>query len=735
MDCAADAIVSVRPDGVISFLNRAAVASLGYSPEELIGKATPRIFHEPEELARRQAEYACLYGERATEFGFSTSQPANVTRSEDEWTYVRKDGSRFPVQLAISRTVDKAGNLLGFMGIARDISEQKNAQQTLRENETLFRNIFAISPYAISISSMRNETFLEVNQAYLDLTGLKKEELVGHSIHKYNWFEAPEEMDLVRQIIQRQGYISNYRHRAIMPDGRLQHHLLSVYPVTWQEIPCAVGIVVDITPLVNAETKLGESEALFRDVFENSPYPMSIKNVTEGRILEVNQAYLQLTGLSRNDLVGQRVDKYDWFAVPEERMRIQELLTSQGFIREFSHSARMLDGRLRTHLLNIYPIRYHGEPCMASVVNDITEKVQAEERIRLLNAELENKVQHRTQELEQSLRELANSQEQLIQSERLAALGQLAAGVAHELNTPMGIIHSSAHESSDLLSKDLMSLAHRLAAMTTTDQEISFALAQNASASLFGISGTNNRQRRKELIQRLDLFSIAQSEAMADMLLDLGLEDTIVPPPPWLQSASAITVLECAHTLATLQRLSQIQIEASTKASRVLEALRSYLRQDDRCEKTIVSLHDEINMVLLLFHNRIKHGISVLFDVAESLHVLAKRDQLNQVWINIVNNALQAMPLEGTLAIRAYSQDSQRVLIEFTDSGHGIPPEIQNRIFEPFFTTKKKGEGIGLGLDICRHIIENHQGTIHVSSRPGHTTFTIDLPLYSQEAP
>lgn len=735
MDCASDAIVSVRPDGVISFLNRTAVSCLGYSPEELVGKATPVIFHEPEELARRRADYACLYGERTAEFEVTTSPPTDVKRAGDEWTYVRKDGSRFPVQLAVSRTVDKAGNLLGFMGVARDISEQKKAQQTLRESETLFRNIFAVSPYAMSISSLQNEAILEVNQAYLDLTGLKKEELVGHSIHKYNWFEAPGEIDQVQQIIQRQGYISNYRHRAIMPDGRLKHHLLSVYPVTWQEIPCAVGIVVDITPLVNAETKLGESEALFRDVFENSPYPMSITNVHEGRILEVNQAYLLLTGLSRNDLVGQRVDKYDWFAVPEERMRMQELLTTQGFIREFSHSARMLDGRLRTHLLNIYPIRYHGESCMASVVNDITEKVQAEEQIRLLNAELENKVRHRTKELEQSLRELASSQEQLIQSERLAALGQLAAGVAHELNTPMGIIHASARESADLLGKDLIPLAHRLATMTTADQEESFALAQSASASLLAISSTNNRQRRKELVQRLEQSSIAQSEAMADMLLELGLEDTIVPPPPWLQGASAIMVLECAHTLATLQRLSQIQIEASTKASRVLEALRSYLRQGDRCEKTIVNLHDEISMVLLLFHNRIKHGISVLFDIPESLHVLAQRDQLNQVWINIVNNALQAMPLEGTLAIRAYSQDSRRVLIEFTDSGHGIPPEIQNRIFEPFFTTRKKGEGIGLGLDICRHIIENNQGAIHVSSRPGHTTFMIDLPRYSQEAP
>jgi signal transduction histidine kinase len=137
---------------------------------------------------------------------------------------------------------------------------------------------------------------------------------------------------------------------------------------------------------------------------------------------------------------------------------------------------------------------------------------------------------------------------------------------------------------------------------------------------------------------------------------------------------------------------------------------------------------DGLDVVLTLYHNQIKHGVEVVKKYQDVPAVRCAPDELNQVWTNLIHNALQAMKNQGQLEIAIFQQNSQ-VVTQITDSGPGIPDEIKGRIFEPFFTTKAAGEGSGLGLDICRRIIDNHQGKIEVESRPGKTTFSVWLPV------
>jgi signal transduction histidine kinase len=157
-------------------------------------------------------------------------------------------------------------------------------------------------------------------------------------------------------------------------------------------------------------------------------------------------------------------------------------------------------------------------------------------------------------------------------------------------------------------------------------------------------------------------------------------------------------------------------------------ALKSYARYDTTGEKIEINITDGIETVLTLYHNQLKQGVEVIRNYADLPAVLCYPDELNQVWTNLVHNALQAMNNKGTLTIDATQQDT-RVLISITDSGKGIPPEIKSKIFEPFFTTKPAGEGSGLGLDIVKKIIEKHEGTIEVKSVPGQTTFTVSIPI------
>jgi two-component system NtrC family sensor kinase len=132
--------------------------------------------------------------------------------------------------------------------------------------------------------------------------------------------------------------------------------------------------------------------------------------------------------------------------------------------------------------------------------------------------------------------------------------------------------------------------------------------------------------------------------------------------------------------------------------------------------------------VLTLYHNKIKHGVKVVRKYDKLPLIPCYPDELNQVWTNLIHNALYAMDYKGTLTIHVSHRDGY-IVVAFTDTGKGIPDDLQAKIFEPFFTTKPQGEGSGLGLDIVKKIIDKHHGRIEVESQPGNTTFQIILPI------
>ncbi len=173
-------------------------------------------------------------------------------------------------------------------------------------------------------------------------------------------------------------------------------------------------------------------------------------------------------------------------------------------------------------------------------------------------------------------------------------------------------------------------------------------------------------------------------------------------------------------------RMTSLISEAAQKSVRVVQALQNYLRQDSEDAFLSIQIESGIDSVLTLLHNKMKHGINVERDFT-GISVYGVSHQLSQVWMNILNNAAHAMNYKGNIRIITKKQDDKAVIM-FYDDGPGIPEDILKHIFEPFFTTKK-GEGMGLGLDICKRIVEKHRGSISVSSRPGETVFTITLPV------
>jgi signal transduction histidine kinase len=346
-----------------------------------------------------------------------------------------------------------------------------------------------------------------------------------------------------------------------------------------------------------------------------------------------------------------------------------------------------------------------------------------------LYAQLEDKVAERTQELSQTVEHLKATQDELVQSEKMAALGKLIAGVAHEINTPLGAIRSSVGNIADFLNSTLAQLPAFFKQLSQARQHYFLNLVQKASQIDMTLSIREKRRLKNALISELEKHAIENADTIAMSLIGIGIYEDVTPFLPLLKDADSQAILENAYQLASLRKSVQAIKIASDRASKVVFALKNFARFDASGEKVQANITEGIETVLTLYHNQFKQGVLVKKHFAQLPPMWCYPDDLNQVWINLIHNALQAMDYKGTLTIEVLQQ-SEQVRVSITDSGKGIPPEIQPKIFEPFFTTKPAGEGNGLGLDIVRRIIDKHEGKIDVESTQGKTTFTVSLPLY-----
>ena len=366
-------------------------------------------------------------------------------------------------------------------------------------------------------------------------------------------------------------------------------------------------------------------------------------------------------------------------------------------------------------------------------------RLQAErDRWKLLNEDLENRVEKRTkalsdtnEKLEKTLWELRQTQDYLVRSEKLATLGQLVAGIAHELNTPLGAIDSSYRTLSQLVNGEVTSfLRQKEEFCGDSTGSVLDLLEQAIRQTSVPLSEQPSRKERKSWQAELEAQKSPWSDELASLVFDYDLWPLRFRLTGLLQERPDGGVLTFFKTFCSLARSASIIGIASEKAAAVVASLRDYARREEVDQKQEIDLVNELETILALFRNKLNPGVEVVRHFEPRLSVMGSKAKLNQVWINLINNALHAMNYEGKLEL-SVRRGGENVLIEVTDSGQGIAPEHRPHIFEPFFTTKPPEQGMGLGLDICRQIVENQGGTIAFESVPGRTTFRVTLKSLS----
>ncbi|HEA67176.1 MAG TPA: PAS domain S-box protein [Desulfobacterales bacterium] len=379
-----------------------------------------------------------------------------------------------------------------------------------------------------------------------------------------------------------------------------------------------LAIFHDITPTKACEVKLKATEQDYQRLFEHMGCGVFISS-REGKFVDVNQTLVDMLGyeskeeLLKIDIAG---DLYLW---PQDRQKFQELIESQGRVVDYEVNFKHKDGQAIPVLL--------------------TGNVRYDQHGNILGYEGLNVDQSQRKQIE---RELEKTQIQLLQTEKMASLGKLAAGVAHQLNNPLGGI------------------------------------------TLFA----------RLMMEEYDLEEGAQQD------LDRILKDA----------------QRCSEIVKELLEFSR-QTSRNIQSQDINKAI----------SRTLFLLEDQT-----LFHN-----IQVVKNLEPALpHPSVDIQQMNHVFMNIILNAADAMQGNGQLTLRTYrsSENKDKVCIEITDTGPGIPDDILPHIFEPFFTTKQEGKGTGLGLSLAYGILEDHGGSIRVNSAPGKgSAFTIELPLTRPE--
>jgi PAS domain S-box-containing protein len=607
-----------------------------------------------------------------------------VVRSRTAVTLVEPNdvgsGRRF-VEVSKAPVVDERDEVVGVLGIFQDVTGRVRAESELRQSRKLLQAIMDNTPVVMTIKDAAGR-YVMVNRRFTEVFEVPMAHVIGKTDHEL--FDA-EDADRFRrndQEVLTRGRPIEIEEVVPLRSGTRTFMLLK-FPVETSggQVLTVGGISMDITERKQADRALKESEAR-KSAILDAALDCIITLDHEGRINEFNPAAEREFGWRRSEVLRKTMDTLLASDPDAGPIRWSEFTDAhQSMIgRHVEIAAKRADGSVFPAEMGITMILVRGEPQTTVTLRNIIRRKEADEAILSQQKQLAEQAEQlelRNAELSKAYAELQDTESQLIHSEKMAAIGQLVAGLAHEINTPVAFV---------------------LTNLANVRRNIEDVMA----------FGTGILKLLPELRK--------QAPQLADTMERLYEQHEIEESGP-----------EITPLLEAAQR-------GMVRIKELVASLRAYSRIDLRSETAFEDLNEGVKATMVLLEPAKKPGIDIQLDLAELPRIECNLGKINQVFLNLLTNAVQALRDKGTIRVVTRAAEGG-VEVRVIDDGPGIPIGIQKRIFDPFFTTKPVGEGTGLGLSISRKIIEAHHGTLSLDSAPGKgTEFRIWLPLRQTSA-
>ncbi|TGL88633.1 PAS domain S-box protein [Leptospira congkakensis] len=626
------------------------------------------------------------------------------------------------------KVITDSNQIFKIIGSIENIDDSRKKRLELLDNEYRFHKVADQTGLVIYDYDVTTGKIIW-DGAIKSVLGYEKEEFNLFDIH--GWENLLHEEDrlhtvqaLQESIATRTPYRAYYRIRR--KDGTFApiEERGAFLSKNFSEPGRLVGVLENVSARVEFLKTIETKEKRFRNFYNFASEAIVITE--EDKILDANLAFQKLFGYEKfeditiSSLIGDPL----WMGLSSK----EKSFSADGHKRDGVSIPLQInrkdlgDGRYLLSFIDLTSI--HEANSIKHALNDIQERND-----RIITQKIE---------LEKALEELRLTQSQLILNEKMASLGQLIAGIAHEVNNPLGAIKASSelilNKIKDQIERQNQ-VIHFLNQKSPEIRNTYFDWLLSSFNTKNHIHGSISRKQKRALVIHLNELGCKHSEVIAEEVIDLGIQDSFHKIEYLANEDDFLELFNYGLDYIQAAQYLNSTLESIQRVSKILYALKNFAHFDKLGAKVKADLISNIETVLTLYNNQIKTGITVTRDYPENLSpIYCYPDDLIQVWTNLVFNAIQAMNYKGKLIVHVREKTSpinHNPLVEVTieDNGCGIPDDIKERIFEPFFTTKELGEGSGLGLDIVRRVILKHNGHIEVNSNPGKTTFTVSLPL------
>jgi PAS domain S-box-containing protein len=737
-----DSISVIDLSGIITEVNQRTVEIHGFSSkEEILGRnafdlVAPRDHKKIGKNMRKAVKQGTIRGV--------------------EYTLLRADGSEFPGELSTSALLDASGKVFGLVTIARDITDRKQAEEALRESEEKFSKVFSSSGNAICIISFKDGKFIEANESFTRFTGYTREEVVGHSTADFNLWVNKEELQQWIGTLQETGHAYNVEFHSRMKSGEIRVGLASAETINIGGEPCRITVIADITERKQAEEALRESEEKFSKAFLASPDAIAITRLKDGLVMEINDNFTAVTGYTRQDVINHSTSDIGLWVKASDREKMVKMIKEKGWVHNEEFEYRKKSGEIRVWLFSSEVIDIGGERCLISMSIDVTERKQAEEQLR---------------ESEERYRDLFESANDLIQAVKpdghflyVNRAWRKTLGYS-EGEIPNLSVWDVIHP--DHLA-DCQSVFQKVMAGEESGNIETVFLAKDGTpivvegnsnchfqndktALIRGIFRdiTERRRAAEELKQKMEELQVAykklkELDKMKDNFLST-VSHELRTPLTSIKSFSEI-LLSYDEDRETQKEFLTIISEESDRLTRLINDFLDLAKIESgrmQWETVEISVPEVIKTAINATRAlAAKTNLKVKVTVSPNLPAATSdKDRLVQVITNLLSNAIKFTPEGGNIEVKAQTlkgdksrKKADMVMVSVTDSGIGIAPKDHKSVFEKFKqvgdTLTDKPKGTGLGLPICKEIIEHYGGKIWVESELGKgSTFFFTLPM------